>query len=845
MQTRVAQSAEHTNQQTQSPQRSTQLSVEPQAAFADNSPQATQLKSLNALMSNSPQQHQRQALQAKINGSAHARQMHTLQAHMASGTVAQRMDDDEPLQGKFEGDAAQRATTAPAAITAQSAPTAEAPKPNNTGLSNQLKAGIESLSGMSMDHVKVHYNSSKPAQLQAHAYAQGSEIHVAPGQEQHLPHEAWHVVQQAQGRVKPTMQMKSGVPVNDDAGLEQEADVMGARALQRSAAQFTAATVPTALGGNVPVQRMIDVSKLSLEEFTQINEIEPLREFIRYGMLAGSFVFINNRAQTFKQAVGEFIKTRSLRSDEVAQKWEGLLTNGNVGVVKARMLEIAEIINQVKAEKPDHPNAAWSQDGLERGDAVAHESPGTIPQTVESRLISNAIWDALEHNSGELRAAMLEGQVGANGEQKKNFMIGVLVYPSRQVIVGVSGSLNRIGMFADLCKDIVEKRGCTLKAVVDRRSLPSASVESYDLNFAEVRGKPAKKFDKEKDIGNKPGTCAAAVILGSDRIADPEPFAEREEGSKGKVLLGLTEVFTGRTALISNRLEPEVAPQRWPKNDDSREYDVPSCETCQHQLDLFALNLVILDRQMRVKAQYPQQIDKLKQQLAHLGEDLAAQVENIALFEKSLDSKKEHLAHMRTEEKALRARREDEYMLPLGECNKLNSQKEKLEKAQTISKGTDERLAALIAEYRNRSGRAPGMVWTDIEKAIPSLKGTNVSDRKQKLSEWEQSQASSSSSDGSSEQIQELQSKIEKLEESMRTFSLQEDEFAQRLEALKKEVKDGDKELLQLKKKIEQSESNFAETKEKLARYPKKLERERAALENLEEKRHALAHHGH
>jgi hypothetical protein len=68
--------------------------------------------------------------------------------------------------------------------------------------------------------------------LQALAYTQGTEIHVAPGQEEHLPHEVWHVVQQAQGRVKPTMQMKGGVPVNDDVGLEQEADVMGVKALQ-------------------------------------------------------------------------------------------------------------------------------------------------------------------------------------------------------------------------------------------------------------------------------------------------------------------------------------------------------------------------------------------------------------------------------------------------------------------------------------------------------------------------------------------------------------------------------------------------------------------------------------
>ncbi|WP_299315833.1 DUF4157 domain-containing protein [uncultured Aquimarina sp.] len=101
---------------------------------------------------------------------------------------------------------------------------------NNTGLPDNLKSGIENLSGYSMGDVKVHYNSSKPAQLQAHAYAQGTDIHLAPGQEKHLPHEAWHVVQQKQGRVKPTKQLKSKVNINDDVGLEKEADVMGKKA---------------------------------------------------------------------------------------------------------------------------------------------------------------------------------------------------------------------------------------------------------------------------------------------------------------------------------------------------------------------------------------------------------------------------------------------------------------------------------------------------------------------------------------------------------------------------------------------------------------------------------------
>ncbi|GEM_PF-3824409 len=104
-------------------------------------------------------------------------------------------------------------------------------KSNKTGLPDQLKFGIENLSGHSLDDVKVHYNSSKPAQLNAHAYAQGTNIHLAPGQEKHLPHEAWHVVQQKQGRVRPTLQM-NGTNINDNRSLESEADTMGARAIQ-------------------------------------------------------------------------------------------------------------------------------------------------------------------------------------------------------------------------------------------------------------------------------------------------------------------------------------------------------------------------------------------------------------------------------------------------------------------------------------------------------------------------------------------------------------------------------------------------------------------------------------
>ena len=105
---------------------------------------------------------------------------------------------------------------------------------NVTGLPDTLKAGVEALSGIMLDDVRVHYNSPEAAGLGALAYAQGSDIHVGPGQERHLPHEAWHTVQQKQGRVRPTAQIK-GAAVNDDAGLEAEADALGAAAIQMTA----------------------------------------------------------------------------------------------------------------------------------------------------------------------------------------------------------------------------------------------------------------------------------------------------------------------------------------------------------------------------------------------------------------------------------------------------------------------------------------------------------------------------------------------------------------------------------------------------------------------------------
>jgi hypothetical protein len=188
------------------------------AQFTDNRAETAMQRNVQAMANNGS--HTSQAVQLQTIASSYSN--NTIQTKSIEeeellqgkfNTIQkQSMEEEELLQGKFE--------------TIQK-------KRNETGLPDDLKSGIENQSGLSIDDVKVHYNSDKPAQLNAHAYAQGTDIHMAPGQEKHLAHEAWHVVQQKQGRVKPTMQMKGNVNVNDDEGLEKEADVMGAKALQR------------------------------------------------------------------------------------------------------------------------------------------------------------------------------------------------------------------------------------------------------------------------------------------------------------------------------------------------------------------------------------------------------------------------------------------------------------------------------------------------------------------------------------------------------------------------------------------------------------------------------------
>ena len=191
-------------------------------------PDTANLKQLQGAANASQQVNQLRSLQAAANNSAQVQQAAQLKAAMQTKAGAK--------SGAVE---------------------------NKNGLPSALRAGIESLSGMDMSDVKVHYNSSKPASLGALAYAQGNSIFIGAGQEQHLPHEAWHVVQQRQGRVKANAEA-GGEAINNDPSLENEADQMGAKAL--------------IVGGGPESAESLELNKSGAG-----NDVSQLKSVVKYG----------------------------------------------------------------------------------------------------------------------------------------------------------------------------------------------------------------------------------------------------------------------------------------------------------------------------------------------------------------------------------------------------------------------------------------------------------------------------------------------------------------------------------------------------------------------------------
>ncbi len=283
-------------------------------------------------------------------------------------------------------------------------------KENNTGLPDNLKVGVENMSGFTMDDVKVHYNSGKPAQLQAFAYAQGTDIHIGPGQEKHLPHEAWHVVQQKQGRVQATLQMKQGIAVNDDGGLENEADVMGNKALQKQTIDHKT-TNGLNNSGKLDAGVVSEVTQLKQIAYRGINGLTHLVVMTDEGSLYNSEDWLKNEREEVKS--GDLLtidlddKVFSRRGIDQETNWKQDATGGSknlwVSAVELNHKKLGadqyvrmEMLSEGTEEIPKKMHSVWVQGDYQENPEAQHGL--ATRKGTDSEDWVNMIW---LYNSGE------------------------------------------------------------------------------------------------------------------------------------------------------------------------------------------------------------------------------------------------------------------------------------------------------------------------------------------------------------------------------------------------------------------------------------------------------------
>ncbi|MBS0032290.1 eCIS core domain-containing protein [Chitinophaga sp. 22321] len=360
-------------------------------------------------------------------------------------------------------------------------------KSNRTGMPDKLKNGIESMSGLAMDDVRVHYNSDQPAQMNALAYAQGTDIHIASGQEEHLPHEAWHVVQQKQGRVPVTRQMKS-IGINDDTALEREADAMGAKAWHAEPAAQ-------------PLQRMpVTGSVTQMVRRTGLFGVEA-------EVLGGVFVI---RAE--KGSEGQnLIESENITLEEFKL---GVL-NGKVDVT---------LDNEVKADLPKFAHRQYVIEFVQKAVDFQSEDLGDLKQVAIAWKLAADFWRASKDNDNLLKGKIpvewytlnprWKGGQFDNGDQPHPGVTATGDGPQKEF--EFDWQHHAFESFMSIKDDDPE---VSVQATLG--SSLSGIVEAYALSSHILRtGEPDEAFWADKDTGErrrmeieKPGTMALTSLF--------------------------------------------------------------------------------------------------------------------------------------------------------------------------------------------------------------------------------------------------------------------------------------------------------------------------------------------
>lgn len=211
----------------------------------------------------------------------------------------------------------------------------------------EVRAKMETSFGADFSGVRVH-EGSQAASIGARAYTQGADLHFAPGEYQPgsqsgqelIGHELAHVVQQGQGRVQATKQAK-GVAVNDDFGLEREADEMGARAARGESASGGSDAAPAASSGSASgvAQRKIGEERNIIYGLSGRN-----LEAIRTAVDAGYTTF--DAADTYGNTI-ELLATAAKEAGKAREDFEVIykVAGTEPKDLMAHLLQVASLFN--------------------------------------------------------------------------------------------------------------------------------------------------------------------------------------------------------------------------------------------------------------------------------------------------------------------------------------------------------------------------------------------------------------------------------------------------------------------------------------------------------------------
>lgn len=225
-----------------------------------------------------------------------------------------------------------------------------------------VRSKMERAFGVDFSGVRI-FEGARAEALGARAYTQGTEIHFAPGEyrpesargQEILGHELAHVVQQSQGYVGQTTEMR-GVAVNADAGMETAADEMGAKAARGEPARNTGPATQLEPGLRLPATAASVVQRMPYDE-------------VRVGKWF--------RVQIAKQVVHLYLRTKRVGMEMSPPRFEFFRDERDRGQ-PIIISDETQIEAQVEAPRRDSESSEHDEqdDSLESG--PARTDPGRL-----------------------------------------------------------------------------------------------------------------------------------------------------------------------------------------------------------------------------------------------------------------------------------------------------------------------------------------------------------------------------------------------------------------------------------------------------------------------------------